>query len=648
MLCWSIPVRAWPTVWTTSGAPRENTSVDSVLLHQGVTGDRELLEDAIERLRPGLSTALNDGLHYVAQEMSAHRERPVIILLSDGHDTSSIHEREDVMDLLDRRPDLTVFTIGFHLPFMTTGGPPGFNSIRRFLHRLAHRTNGKFFEVPTGSRLDDVYRRINEMLNNEAVVRVVDPRPTDDAADLKISARKTGCRVQVFRARDRTEDPLARPLERPWPDPPATIDLPPDPRYLRDLTNRAYYSADPACATSDEPPGGLSNIDVESLWRADVQVDAIRGCALDVTMDVGPLFDLHAMTLPDPWFKLNAFLRTKTRPIEVLVPDLAALPESPVEVARRLADRVAGVADAEIERDSRKTPYDRHARPYHDIPTVVHGRTFFDLRERYRRRAPTASDEAIELALEQSEEGRAIRDRASNPSPLDLTRHLSAWLGDVPVIDLFERWEAERIEALLAGTTTAPDWTDFAERWEALRKLLFVSSYTRELTLLTPAHDRRGDRIGYYRVILPRPAWYHNRIRNYRNHPGWTDLPFDLVPEQPLAYRSIAWLASEFPDLTDRLQSGGYRVRAVDYDSFAKPRKQSPLKALHRARVVVDFTTDHGRLRVEFDLERDDGESSETKLIDMRMAVEGDPVMETLAAAARDRTTPRVLAHAGR
>lgn len=130
MLCWSIPVRAWPTVWTTSGAPRENTSVDSVLLHQGVTGDRELLEDAIERLRPGLSTALNDGLHYVAQEMSAHRERPVIILLSDGHDTSSIHEREDVMDLLDRRPDLTVFTIGFHLPFMTTGGPPGFNSIR--------------------------------------------------------------------------------------------------------------------------------------------------------------------------------------------------------------------------------------------------------------------------------------------------------------------------------------------------------------------------------------------------------------------------------------------------------------------------------------------------------------------------------------
>ena len=398
-------------------------------------------------------------------------------------------------------------------------------------------------------------------------------------------------------------------------------------------------------------------------------------------MDVGPLFDLHAMTLPDPWFKLNAFLRTKTRPIEVLVPDLAALPESPVEVARRLADRVAGVADAEIERDSRKTPYDRHARPYHDIPTVVHGRTFFDLRERlatalfsypdyrrwaleklaaeaaadlddlrerYRRRAPTASDEAIELALEQSEEGRAIRDRASNPSPLDLTRHLSAWLGDVPVIDLFERWEAERIEALLAGTTTAPDWTDFAERWEALRKLLFASSYTRELTLLTPAHDRRGDRIGYYRVILPRPAWYHNRIRNYRNHPGWTDLPFDLVPEQPLAYRSIAWLASEFPDLTDRLQSGGYRVRAVDYDSFAKPRKQSPLKALHRARVVVDFTTDHGRLRVEFDLERDDGESSETKLIDMRMAVEGDPVMETLAAAARDRTTPRVLAHAGR
>ena len=45
---------------------------------------------------------------------------------------------------------------------------------------------------------------------------------------------------------------------------------------------------------------------------------------------------------------------------------------------------------------------------------------------------------ALDDALEQSVEGRAIRERAMNPSPLDLSRHLSAWLGDIPANDLFE------------------------------------------------------------------------------------------------------------------------------------------------------------------------------------------------------------------
>ena len=271
-----------------------------------------------------------------------------------------------------------------------------------------------------------------------------------------------------------------------------------------------------------------------------------------------------------------------------------------------------------------------------------------DLRERFRRRVPTATDEALDDAIEQSEEGRRIRDRASNPSPLGLSRHLSAWLGDIPANDLFERWESDRIEALLVGGVTAADRALFEKRWEALRELLFAPSYARELTLLTPVHDRRSDRIGYFRVILPRPAWYLTRVRNYQKHPGWTDLPFDLVPDRPMAFRSFAWIANEVPGLADQLRSRNYRVTAVEYDSFAKPRKQSPVRALRQARVAVQFASDHGRLQVEFDLERKDPKSTETKVIDVRLSAEGDPVIEALASEARDRAAPRILADAGR
>jgi hypothetical protein len=312
---------------------------------------------------------------------------------------------------------------------------------------------------------------------------------------------------------------------------------------------------------------------------------------------------------------------------------------------------------------------------------VVHGRTFFDLREqlarallsypdyrrwvlgklaadsaedlqdlreRFRRRAPGASNEAIELALAQSEEGRRIRDRASNPSPLDLTRHLSAWLGDIPAIELFERWETERIHGLLAQHPAGADPGIFAKRWRALRDVLFAPSYARELTLLTPAHDPRLDRIGFFRVILPRPGWYQSRIRDEQNHPGWTDLPFDLVPERPMAYRAVDWLLIEHPDLADHLRTHGYRVAGLDYSSFAKPRKQTPRRAFRQTRVAVDLAAVPGRMRVEFDLERHDVDAVRTKLVGLRIAVDGDPVMETLASAAQDRAQLGVLADAAR
>jgi hypothetical protein len=118
-----------------------------------------------------------DGLYYVLRELDAHRERPVILLVTDGFDTGSIHERAEVNDLAERRPDLTVFTIGVKLPPLQSGAPPGYLSTRRFLQRLARRTNGEFFDDPTGARLKRVFDRVRELLENEATLTFLDPDP---------------------------------------------------------------------------------------------------------------------------------------------------------------------------------------------------------------------------------------------------------------------------------------------------------------------------------------------------------------------------------------------------------------------------------------------------------------------------------------
>ena len=104
----------------------------------------------------------------------------MLVLLSDGVDSSSFHLREDVLELIDRSgPILTVFTIGFNLPEIG----------RSREGRDSQSTCGDWRREPTdatssclpGTNLDRVYRRIREMVDNEATLTVFDPDPDAEA-----------------------------------------------------------------------------------------------------------------------------------------------------------------------------------------------------------------------------------------------------------------------------------------------------------------------------------------------------------------------------------------------------------------------------------------------------------------------------------
>jgi hypothetical protein len=113
---------------------------ESVILRQALTRDRQELLRAIDGVRMAGSTSMLDGLVYTIRELSERRERPVLLLLSDGVDVGSLNERHDVVEIAGSRSDLMIFTIGLQLPPMVTAAPAGFNSTRGFLQRLAQRT----------------------------------------------------------------------------------------------------------------------------------------------------------------------------------------------------------------------------------------------------------------------------------------------------------------------------------------------------------------------------------------------------------------------------------------------------------------------------------------------------------------------------
>jgi hypothetical protein len=576
---------------------------DSVVLAHPLSADVDSLVRAVDALRPGNATSLHDGLLDAMHELSVQRERPVLLLLSDGMDTASVHERETARELARAVPGLVVFTIGYALPELTSAGPDGLISTRRFLQRLAADTDGRFFEVHSGTRLDAVFRSIHETLSAEATLSFLDPLPDAEPGRLRVRSRDPACSVHVYR----TSGESAAAPEAPGTEA-GGFDAGPAYRRLVGL-RPAQYSVAEECGPDRQPRGFVR-----------LEGDTIRGCAVDMTMEYGLLYGTREIsrTLGNGWPRLHR------RPFAFdLPPDPDALPAAPERSLDALSRAALSHAHRDIDTDSRQRPAAEHARPFHDLPLAVHGRTFFDVRpalaralfeaEPYRREvlararreadaelarlaaayarhAPSLAPDDLRRAVRESAEGRALIRRAEVPSSADLQRGLAAWLGDVPAHELFVRWEVEAVASLLAGR---PDGR-FVERWRAIRRLLFVPSYTRTLTLLVPARDAGDGRIGFWRVLLPRPGWFLPRVQGRGPDAKDGGPPLDLVPEIPFAYRVLERALERDPDLAPALRRQGFEPAGLVYESLQKPFRQDPPRAFGRVRATLALRGDGG------------------------------------------------------
>ncbi|MCP3980138.1 MAG: VWA domain-containing protein [bacterium] len=619
---------------------------ESVLLVEGVTNDRVALADAVERLQLGGYTSMNDGLVFAIRELDSYRERPVLLLLTDGWDTSSLYEQSDVRELAASRPDLSVFVIGIELPPLEAGG----GKIKRFLQNLARNTNGEFFDVPVAGKLEQTFARIREMLSNEATLTFVDPNPEAELGNVKVRSTDPNCRVTVFRHdAEPPENPARVPLAESRAGLPQRLELPPDDLYLRRTFGPLPLTADPDCG--DHASG------LDELWFVETEPSRLRGCALDVTQESGMLYEPMEIGHGE----INGYLGLKIRPFEIPLPPPRELPTDPSRAMDRLARQALRLAADEIEGDPRKRPREWHARPYHDQLALQSGRVFLDLRPRlahamyrkadyrdwvrarlreeagrelealaaaYRASAPGIDEASIAEALRTSEEGRAIRRHAETPSEVDLQRYLTAWLGDISAFELFVRWEGRATD----GLTAAAPQGEFAARWDALRRLLFVPSYARVLTILDPSYDPEARRIGFWRVVLPRPSWFLPRVQGPRHRPDYAHLPLDLVPERPYAYELARDLFESVPRLSDHLRRRGYRAQTPTYELTSKPRHQDPRSGYRKFRVTLVWNApepEPSTLRIEAELERPRGEGPHV-VLSQEIRVEADPELEAL------------------
>ena len=615
---------------------------ESVVLVEGLTSDRDRLVESMNGTQTAGSTSMLDALYHSMLELRVQRERPVIVVLTDGVDTSSVLERLDVLELVERTPELSVFSIGLGLPYtqrFAAGGPTwwmsppgksrGVNSTKRFLQRLATRTNGRFFDVDASSKLERVFLRVREMLENEGTLSVVDPEP--DAADpgrLKVSSRNSDCSVLVFQAWGTTENDQTRlPIIETSGGLPRRFVLPARRRLPVESTRSTTILADPTCsdvfrdASVGSRPGGPPDGFVE------VDKYGMRGCGEDVTLQYGVLYEPKQ----ERKVHFNRWVGLKTRPFEMPVPMVTGLPTDPVTLMDSLAEMALAAAGDPIETDPRFVPADAHARPYHDLPCFADGASFLevrswlarvlyarpdyrywvldrlrrdsevamsDLEEVYRRRFPDTPEEVLKEVVRETDEGREILDLARAPAEIDLQRYLGAWLADVSVHDLFVGWEVELVNRALASAGPS-DFEAILESWEALRDVLFAPSYNRVLALLIPGYDPDRDRIGYWRVVLPRPSWIWARVHGLPGKGDLAEVPLDLVPDRPFALWLVGHLKRSRPHLVEGWRGQGYRIRSIEYELTGEAGDQIPEQAFREHRITVIFEDDAGTGRGE-------------------------------------------------
>jgi Ca-activated chloride channel family protein len=174
----------------------EIVSFDSAVeVLQPLTGDRTLLNAAIDRLRAGGSTALYNAVYIVLRQLAKAKvsttddiRRQIIVVLSDGEDTSSLVSFEQLLDSA-RRSQTVIFPVGLGLeaPLATKRSDGEFG-----LRQLARETGGRLFLPKRAEDLSDVYHQIAAELTTQYVLGYISQNGQPDGAWRRLA-------VQVLR-----------------------------------------------------------------------------------------------------------------------------------------------------------------------------------------------------------------------------------------------------------------------------------------------------------------------------------------------------------------------------------------------------------------------------------------------------------------
>jgi Ca-activated chloride channel family protein len=137
------------------------------------TSDMTALERAIRQTAVNGSTSLYNAIYIALKELKKQRaqsaeeiRRQAVVVLSDGDDTSSLVEYDEVLDLA-KRSETAIYSIGLR---QGTEGRREFKEAEFVLRQLSQETGGRAFFPTSVVELPKIYDQISEELASQYTV----------------------------------------------------------------------------------------------------------------------------------------------------------------------------------------------------------------------------------------------------------------------------------------------------------------------------------------------------------------------------------------------------------------------------------------------------------------------------------------------
>jgi Ca-activated chloride channel family protein len=159
---------------------------------QEFTNDIPTLERAIQSTTVNGSTSLYNAIYISLKNLKRNRaksadeiRREAIVVLSDGDDTSSLIEYDEVLDLA-KRSETSIYAIGLR---QGNEARREFKEAEFVLRQLSQETGGRVFFPTSASELPRIYEQIADELSSQYSLAYTSKNPHRNGAWRRIAVR---------------------------------------------------------------------------------------------------------------------------------------------------------------------------------------------------------------------------------------------------------------------------------------------------------------------------------------------------------------------------------------------------------------------------------------------------------------------------